>query len=289
MQMTRNWIALAILLLLTATSYAHAQDGSGVMAEAFRVVNIRSGPSTADAVVGQLSPGDVVQVLARSSAESDWLLVQSEGVTGWVAYFVVSVMGDASVLPILTESQQELQDAVAGAAPAINASPLSLATIQNVTATTFRRANVRTLPDIESPVLIVLQRGEILVVTGRSNAENDWLQVDTDSGSGWIAYFLVAVDGDLSQLPILSLANIASATATVESVSVVMRYNANLRTAPSLTSTVIRTVPFNTEVVADARSADGDWIRVSFDGDQGWILAALISSDTAINQLAPVE
>lgn len=292
MQMKRNWVALALLFLLTTLGIAQAQDVGDVMAEAFRVVNIRSGPSTADAVIGQLSPGDIVPILARNSAESDWLLIQSEGLTGWVAYFVVSVMGDASNLPILTDLDQTVPDIAAGAAPSINASELSLTTAQSVTATTFRRANVRTLPEIESAVLIVLQRGEVLQVTGRNNVENDWLQVSTDSGSGWIAYFLVAVEGDLSQLPILSQENAEAADEPSEAmltVSVTMRFNANLRTSPSMSSTIIRTVPFNTEVVANARSADGNWVRVTYDGDLGWILAALVSSRTSLNQLTPIE
>jgi len=283
------WIVFAILFLLISTFTAQAQESSDVLAEAFRIVNIRSGPSTEDAVIGQLSPGDIVQVVARNSEDTDWLLIQSDGVTGWVAYFVVSVMGDASNLPIQADAEQALDEDVAPVVIESSVAELSLVSSPTATATTFRRANIRTRPNIDSPVLIVVQRGELLEVIGRSNADNDWLQVDTENGVGWIAYFLVTVDGDLGQLPIISLENIASSGAELNTVNVITRYNANLRASPSLTSTVIRVVPFNAQLVASVRSARGDWIRVTYEGQEGWILAALVSSDTELTLLAPAE
>jgi uncharacterized protein YgiM (DUF1202 family) len=287
--MHRPWVAITILFLLISAITAQAQEASGVVAEAFRVVNIRSGPSTADAVIGQLSPGEIVQVVARNSEDSDWLLIQSDGVTGWVAYFVVSVVGDPSNLPIQADAEQIIREQISPDVSEVGLSELSLTTSPTAMATTFRRANIRTQPDIESPVLIVVQRGEALEIVGRSNAENDWLQVETENGVGWIAYFLVAVDGELGQLPIIAHESMGSPGAEVETVTAITRYNANLRTSPSLTSAIIQVVPFNAQVVASARNDRGDWIRVTYEGDQGWILAGLVSSDEELDQLALAE
>lgn len=288
--MKGSWIVFAILFLLSSVFDAQAQEASGVLAEAFRLVNIRSGPSTEEAVIGQLAPGDIVQVVARNSEDTDWLLIQSDGITGWVAYFVVSVIGDASSLPIQIDAELALEEQAVAGVNQSSLSELSIASSPIAMATTFRRANIRTLPHIESPVLIVVQRGELLEVIGRSNSDSDWLQVETENGVGWIAYFLVAVDGDLGQLPIISFENITpSSGAPIDTITVTTRYNANLRTAPSLTSTIIRVIPFNEQLVASVRSARGDWIRVAYEGQEGWILAALVSSETELNQLAPAE
>lgn len=73
----------------------------GVVAQAFRTVNVRSGPGMDYEQIGQLENGDTVLVTGRSNDMSDWLQIDLNGEAGWVAYFTVSVSGDPDSLPLV--------------------------------------------------------------------------------------------------------------------------------------------------------------------------------------------
>jgi uncharacterized protein YgiM (DUF1202 family) len=51
--------------------------------------------------IGQMASGDKAAVTARSDTDNNWLQVEFDGETGWVAYFTVTVSGDLSALPIV--------------------------------------------------------------------------------------------------------------------------------------------------------------------------------------------
>ncbi len=279
------WVTLVLLFSLAANV---AAQESGVIAEAFRVVNIRSGPSTAYAVIGQLAPRESAIIVGRNNENSDWLLVQTNGVTGWIAYFVVSVTGDPSSLPVITTDEQSQTREIRPEASSAQLEPAQ-SDADMVTATTFRRANIRTLPDINAPILLIVQRGETLPVSARSSASNDWLQVETPAGAGWIAYFLVSVEGQLDLLPIGSSDSETTQSASTEIISVNTRFNANLRAEPQVDAEILNTIPFNTVIEANARSSDGNWLRVSYLDEQGWVLIALVSPSGQIDQLGTLE
>lgn len=73
-----------------------------VIAEAYREVNVRSGPSMEHARINQLQIGDRVLVVGRSDEGNNWLLVELGTESGWVAYFTVTVIGNPDVLEIIT-------------------------------------------------------------------------------------------------------------------------------------------------------------------------------------------
>jgi uncharacterized protein YraI len=285
-QLMKNW-AVILFIILSAFATASAQS-ERVLAEAFRLVNIRTGPATTNVVIGQLNPGDVVQVLGRNNTSNDWLLVESNGVTGWVAYFVVSVRGNPDSLPLIDQDQVTPTPPSAPAPASLAASELAIQG-EIVSATTFRRANIRTAPSVDAPILIVLQRGESIEVVGRSNVDNDWLRVRTSAGLGWIAYFLVAVDGDLSQLPIASSTLANDTTAQAITIPITTRYNINLRESPLATAQVVETIPFDTLLTANGRSSDGRWVRVEYEDSTAWVLATLVASEQPISQLPIVN
>ncbi|MBK9125257.1 MAG: SH3 domain-containing protein [Chloroflexi bacterium] len=64
-------------------------------------VNVRSGPSTGNAVITTLTPGESYVALGRSAA-GDWVLVRiNDETTGWVALSVTQAEGDPAELPEL--------------------------------------------------------------------------------------------------------------------------------------------------------------------------------------------
>ncbi|MBN2303339.1 MAG: hypothetical protein JXQ72_02605 [Anaerolineae bacterium] len=65
-----------------------------------------------------------------------------------------------------------------------------------------QRINVRTAPSTESGVVAVYAPNTMLVATGRNEA-GDWIQVQNARMIGWVADFLLAVNGDLSTLPVV--------------------------------------------------------------------------------------
>ncbi len=62
-------------------------------AVASSAINVRSGPGTAFAVVGQLQPGRPVDILGRNADRSWWQVLLGNGNEGWVAASVVDVTG----------------------------------------------------------------------------------------------------------------------------------------------------------------------------------------------------
>ena len=98
---------LVLVVVLTAmvsvSRAAPLNQASGPMAVAsFDAVNIRSGPSTAFAVVGSLTLGQSCPIIGRDTSTGWWLIQCASGVTGWVSPDVVVVVGDASTVPSYT-------------------------------------------------------------------------------------------------------------------------------------------------------------------------------------------
>ncbi len=81
-------------------------------------INIRSGPSTRNSVLGSLASGQTVRATGRN-AEGDWLYIAFDEQTGWVFAQLVTVEGDAESLPIIeTADAQPTPEATEVASPA---------------------------------------------------------------------------------------------------------------------------------------------------------------------------
>jgi uncharacterized protein YraI len=282
----RGALLMFILLLsLSLAAAVRAQEDSQVQAQAYRVVNIRSGPSIENAVIARLDPGDSVSVIGRSNTDNDWLLIELESGQGWVAYFVVFVTGDLSNLPIVEASQLD-EDA---GLPSVAEEGIDEASPAEASATAFRQANVRGEPSMRAPIIGVLTRGDTVAVIGRSDGESAWLQVETDDGVGWVAYFLVSFNGNIDSIPVIEQ-SISQADSMDDSDAIVVtaRYNVNVRSEPSVSSAVLALVPFDTRLVADAQSRGGTWVRVQIDTRHGWVLAALVSAESGSIDRLPV-
>src|SRR5690606_78806 len=93
-------ISLFVISIILGIHGAIAQDE--IIAQAYRTVNVRNGPGTEYAIIGQLNSGTQVQITGRSDTESNWLRIEFESREGWVAYFTVSVLGNAEQLPVVT-------------------------------------------------------------------------------------------------------------------------------------------------------------------------------------------
>ena len=79
-------------------------------------------------------------------------------------------------------------------------------------------------------------------------------------------------------------------TPTVSPCTVTVRQNVNLRAEASLSAARLATIPFNTVLAVTAISADGDWWRVTYEGQSGWVSDGFVNADPrcdAVATLAP--
>ncbi len=77
-------------------------DTGACFISATSFVNIRSGPSTDDAVITQTTPG---QAYAVVSVSGDWYQIDVPNVgTGWVSSTVVTTTGDCSAVPVVGDT-----------------------------------------------------------------------------------------------------------------------------------------------------------------------------------------
>ncbi len=70
--------------------------------------------------------------------------------------------------------------------------------------------------------------------------------------------------------------------------SVTIQIGAQMYHDPDLNSTMVGSVPPGTSLTADAVSADGQWVRVTYNGTPGWLTQQVISSGSDISSLPTI-
>ncbi|MBM7589974.1 SH3 domain-containing protein [Brevibacillus fulvus] len=125
-------------------------------------VNLRTGANTGSAIIATLPIGTALTVLDQ---QGDWYQVKTgDGKTGWMAGWLLSIAPSA-------------------ATSAVNGQTVSV--ISNNTP-------VRSQPDEASPILTLIQAGELYTVKHR---QGDWYQLELPSGlSGYVLAKLVSAN-----------------------------------------------------------------------------------------------
>lgn len=203
----QGWLpAFALIVEGDLDSVPVVQDDEGTPASETDVsvlsygrVNVRSGPGIAYEIVGQLDVDDHADALARSSEANDWLLVRYGEVEGWVAYFTVTVVGDARTLPILVPESSGGQSLV----------PPSV-----VLRTRFN-VRLHTERALASDVLLIVPFDSEVTAISRDSG-GDWLYVGFNGTAGWGLTQLFSISNDdVQKLPVFSAdAPAATPTAT---------------------------------------------------------------------------
>lgn len=271
-------IAFCLITAMLVTGNALAQDE--IIARAYRTVNVRSGPGTQYDIIGQLNSGNEVLITGRNNDESDWLRVDFLGRDGWVAFFTVTVLGDAEQLPVVA-ARVSPEDAP----PRISATPIALQASSDVFVSAYRRVNVRGGPGSGYSSIGNMEAGSTADVIGRSD-DNVWLRIDYAGDAGWVAYFAVSLTGSLDGIEVVGASPGAVTEEPQVAAEISTRYNVNLHEEPTLDSPVIAIIPFDASLQADARSdISGSWLRVTFRNQTGWLLRALVTINDRINVL----
>ena len=170
--------------------------------------------------------------------------------------------------------------------------------------------NVRRAPDTESEVLAQLSLGTIGQFVGIS-PDSDWVFLnyaasDGTTTSGWVSIdyldfsyrgrpidldelnergLLAGVDtterGDqtVGAVPVVAPTVDPTIDAVVAEVALDPGANLNLRRNPDATAEVLARIPSGTQLIVTQRTADAQWLNVTYEGVDGWIAA---QTDTAV-------
>lgn len=150
-------------------------------------------------------------------------------------------------------------------------------------ATADFRSNVRSGPGRQYTVLGQVRQNDALDVTGQL-ADGTWLRINYNGQEGWILASLFEVTGDLTTVPEAEagasavLRQTASQSNAVQLGTVVVRTNGNvnLRTAPSTDADVVVIIPFETTLTVLGKTANNNWVRVSFNDQTGWLSSGVL-------------
>lgn len=252
-------------------------------------VNLRGGPSMADAVVGRAAAGDEYAVLDWTP-ECTWLKIAAaddpqRAAIGWItghpAYVVLSVAcaeldapSAPAVFPTPTAVTSETADTT-----------MSMTVIVQIDGVAIRSG-----PGAHHPVLRTVDAGAQLQTDGQTGGCK-WLHIDDAEGQGgWIsgnfAYSQLA--GECAVLP--SLEPPTPTPIPLPRVSVVLD-DVNIRAEASTRARIMRTAARDETFVVTGQSNDCTWLRIEIDGGAvGWISGnpAYTSLDLPCTALAVV-
>ncbi len=212
-----------------------AADGKGTVDAS--VLNIRNGPGTNYNKIGQLPRDSEISIVKM---EKNWIQIRLPQGLGWVSSEYIKVASNPTIEPVLPSISQG-GDALTGKSGVINASIV----------------NVRKEPTTESQSIGQLSRGELVQLLQK---KDDWYYVKTDKTQGWVAGFLITIQGE-----------------SADTKTYYVNQNVvNLRSEPNLNSEVLSQLNKNTSVTV--LNQRGDWYQVKTSGqNEGWIAGWLLS------------
>ncbi|MCC6904823.1 MAG: SH3 domain-containing protein [Anaerolineae bacterium] len=135
--------------------------------------------------------------------------------------------------------------------------------------------NIRSVPGLNGSAIGVLPGGEQVTAIGRNTA-NNWVQIERKDGTGgWVAGWLLTFSADPLILPVTTTWDTPS-PGIANPTAMIAPYNINVRAEPSIDAPVVAVIPFNTEAEANARTESSSWVRVRYDGVEGWVARWLV-------------
>ena len=108
--------AIALTSATQPAAKAAEAGASTVELSTSQIVNVREGPGTGFAVLGQIMPGERYKVTGKTQA-GDWWQVSFEDRNGWVIGQLVDTAGDSNAVAVVTDLPQSPQVSAAAPAP----------------------------------------------------------------------------------------------------------------------------------------------------------------------------
>ncbi len=149
--------------------------------------------------------------------------------------------------------------------------------------------NMRAAPDIEARLLFQVPAGETMSVLGIS-VDRAWLHIRLGNGeTGWMSAELLARNlGEIEPVYDSTPAPPQRFGVYAELATVNVPAGGNLREAPDTAFRVKRTIPFGMKLKLLARSPYSPWVKVSADGESGWMALFTLETKSVISSL-PID
>ncbi|HMO59740.1 MAG TPA: SH3 domain-containing protein [Roseiflexaceae bacterium] len=277
--------AVATLPTPTATLEVIAPGTTPITGTVRANGNIRQAPSLQGEVLGQVSEGEIVILLA-SSADGDWYRLEAAEATGWVSSTLLDVEEElTALLPVETPQT-------------------------GPTASVFNGGNVRTQPNLNGLVIDQINAGETVILLAR-NADGTWFQiVNQRQITGWVSATLLTIAADVRRdvpisteavstplpatqtaLPLVPTAEAAPAAtpAPATGLTATVFNGGNVRASPNLAGDVLDQVNARETVELLARTADGNWYQITnIRNVTGWVNRTLLTVDPEVARRVPV-
>lgn len=193
MMQQRGFLTLLLITLLlgsfsvwqVAPTIAQETPNANVIDMA-ATLNLRSGPGSSNSVIVELSGRADLIVLGRS--RGGWLYVRTlDGMTGWVSRRYVELRTSYTGLPILNADGTPDNNAPAETSEVVTGNATAATAISGNARVQFGiTLNLRAEATTSSAVIAELASGTPLNIIGQ-NASGNWLNVETPSGTGWVA------------------------------------------------------------------------------------------------------
>lgn len=161
-------------------------------------LNIRSGPGAQYTILGRADGGDQFVIVARD-AQFLWIQVDTEFGIGWVNRNYVIIRGDVSDLPVADATTPiTVYDSSTGTSTATT--PTLIGPVAFVATGAL---NIRSGPNISFPSIGSVTSTTRMPIIGQS-PDGRWWKVESPFGAGWVNKSYVLVEGDASNVPVVS-------------------------------------------------------------------------------------
>lgn len=202
-----TFLLVSMLLLLSAVMIS-AQEANASVIDMANTLNVRSGPSGTEAIVGELTGNTPVNVIARTSTNRWFQITSLDGaVTGWVASDFIQLNVSRSSIPILGAS--EISTTSTSQSTSDTSTTTTTTTVVEAPAgapvgdasVNVALANVRASSNTRSVIITDLPLGTVVSVIGR-NSTSTWIRVQlADGQTGWIFARLLDLNVAMSSIP----------------------------------------------------------------------------------------
>jgi uncharacterized protein YraI len=153
-------------------------------------LNVRTGPSTAFAIITKLVTGQVVNLTGLRTGDSTWVQVSlPNGTKGWVSTAYLKTSVPVSSLTPVTPTTPPTQPPASGVTGTVVTGML----------------NVRTGPGVEFPSFTTVSNGAKVTLLGR-NAAATWVKIIIPDGrQGWVNASFISTNIPIGNLPVLNI------------------------------------------------------------------------------------
>lgn len=271
-----------ILICINIPTYAYTGE---ITTETLR---IRKEPSTDASVLGLVTTGDEVEILAE---EGDWIKVKFGDITGYVSsqYVKKSTVSSTNT----TNSSNSTKNTTSENTTNTNVNETVENTIVNEPEknkdvdkedllgekTIAEKAKVYLTPVIFSSQISTIESGEKVEVI---SVTNGWVYIQNNKHSGWIRTDKLSnnnnTDTNSNETTNTETTDVEPQEETIQTSKKYINDSVvNMRKEPTTSSDVVTKLSLNTQVEVIAQS--GDWYKVKYNGEEGYILGTLLSDN----------